>query len=66
MQSMPVLAEGEEEKSLSIITAELSRAIQFGESAENYSGVTDLKNIAADFRIDFNALRKGGLEDDDE
>lgn len=64
--TMPILAEGEDEKSLSIITAELSRAVQFGESAENYSGVTDLKNIAAEFQIDFNTLRNGGLEDDDE
>ncbi len=64
--TMPVMAEGEDEKSLSIITAELSRAIQFGESAENYSGVTDLKNIAAEFQIDFNTIRNGGLEDDDE
>lgn len=64
--TLPVMTEGEEEKSLSIITAELSRAIQFGSSAENYSGVTDLKNIAAEFQIDFNTLRNGGLEDDDE
>ncbi|ATW26728.1 DEAD/DEAH box helicase family protein [Candidatus Formimonas warabiya] len=64
--TIPVMAEGEDEKSLSIITAELSRAIQFGESAENYSGFTDLKNIAAEFQIDFNTLRNGGLEDDDE
>ena len=64
--TMPVLDECEDVKSLSIITAELSRAIQFGISAENYSGVTDLKNIAAEFQIDFNTLRNGGLEDDDE
>lgn len=64
--TMPVFTESEDEKSLSIITAELSRAIQFGESAENYSGVTDLKNIAAEFQIDFKTLTNGGLEDDDE
>lgn len=63
--TMPVMAEDENDNSLSIISAELSRAIQFGSGAENPACITDLKNIAVDFQIDFNSL-KGGIEDDDE
>ena len=64
--AIPIVEDSEDDKSLSIITAELSRAIQFGEGAENPACVTDLKNIAIDFNIDFNALNNGGFEDDDE
>lgn len=51
--TVPVVEDNESDKALSIITAELSRAIQFGEGAENPACVTDLKNIAIDFHIDF-------------
>ncbi|GHT01985.1 DNA-repair protein [Synergistales bacterium] len=64
--TMPLLAEDENSNSLSIISAELSRAIQFGENAENPACITDLKNIAVDFQIDFNSLKDRGMEDDDE
>lgn len=64
--TMPVMAEDENVRSLSIISAELSRAIQFGGSAENPACVTDLKNIAAEFQIDFKILENGGIEDNDE
>lgn len=64
--TMPVMADDENDKSLSIISAELSRAIQFGSGAENPACITDLKNIAVDFQIDFNSLKQGGMEDDDE
>lgn len=64
--TMPVITEDENEKSLSIISAELSRAIQFGAGAENPACITDLKNIAVDFQIDFDSLEQGGIEDDDE
>lgn len=64
--AIPMVEDEESDKSLSIITAELSRAIQFGEGAENPACVTDLKNIAIDFNIDFNTLNNGGFEDDDE
>ena len=64
--TMPVIAEDENDKSLSIISAELSRAIQFGAGAENPACITDLKNIAVDFQIDFDSLEQGGIEDDDE
>ncbi|MGG6309217.1 DEAD/DEAH box helicase family protein [Paenibacillus macerans] len=63
--TMPVMAEDENERNLSIISAELSRAIQFGSSAENPACVIDLKNIAADFQIDFNKLTNGGIEGDE-
>ncbi len=64
--TMPIMAEEENYKSLSIISAELSRAIQFGAGAENPACITDLKNITVDFQIDFNSLKQGGIEDDDE
>ncbi len=64
--TMPMLTEDENDKSLSIISAELSRAIQFGLGAENPACITDLKNIAVDFQIDFNSINEGGLEEDDE
>lgn len=61
--TVPIIEEAD--KSLSIITAELSRAIQFGESAQNPACVTDLRNIAIDFNIDYNSLNNGGIEEDD-
>ena len=64
--TVPVVEDDEGDKALSIITAELSRAIQFGEGAENPACVTDLKNIAIDFQIDFSTIKDGGMEDDDE
>lgn len=64
--TMPVIPEDENDKRLSIISAELSRAIQFGIGAENPACITDLKNIAVDFQIDINALCEGGFEDADE
>ena len=35
------------------ILLSIARAIQFGEGAENPACVTDLKNIAVDFHIDY-------------
>lgn len=64
--TVPVVAEDENEKGMSIIAAELSRAIQFGESAENPACVTDLKNIAIDYKINYDTIKDGGIEDDDE
>lgn len=64
--TVPVVSEDESEKGLSIIAAELSRAIQFGEGAENPACVTDLKNIAVDYQIDYSTIKDGGIEDDDE
>lgn len=64
--TIPDLSVSETDKSFSIIMAELSRAIEFGMSAENPACITDLKNIAVDFQIDYNELKDGGIEDDEE
>jgi len=64
--TMPVIGIDEDDRSLSIISAELARAIKFGQAAENKdSCVTDLKLIAVDFRIDTNTINEGGVEGDD-
>ena len=64
--TVPVVSDAENEKGLSIICAEIARAIQFGEGAENPACVTDLKNIAVDYQIEYNTIKDGGIEDDDE
>lgn len=64
--TVPVVEDDDYDKTLSIINAELSRAIQFGQGAENPACVTDLKSICIDFHIDFNTIKDGGIEDDDE
>ncbi|MCQ2011375.1 DEAD/DEAH box helicase family protein [Sporolactobacillus sp. STSJ-5] len=50
----------------SIVEAELSRAIQFGEWAENPSCVSDLRIIARRYGINYQKFKDGGIEDDDE
>ncbi len=64
--TIPTMSGSDSDKSLSIIMAELSRAIQFGKGAENPACITDLKNIAIDFQVDYNNLKDGGIEDDEE
>jgi superfamily II DNA or RNA helicase len=51
---------------LSIINAELARAVQFGEWAENPACIARLRNIAIDFGIDLSEVVNGGFEDDEE
>lgn len=63
--TIPSVFDSETDKSLSIITAELARAIQFGEGADNPACITDLKNIAIDFQIDYKKLKDGGIEDEE-
>lgn len=64
--TMPLIADSND-PGLSIITAELARAIQFGQGAENKASCTaDLKLIAIDYRIDPNIIDEGGVEDDDQ
>ena len=58
--------ENDDDASNSIVLAELSRAIQFGEWAENPSCVADLRIIARRYGIDYHNIKDGGLEDDDE
>jgi len=55
--------ESNEEKTLNIVTAELARAIQFGEMAENPSCIAKLKNIAVDYDIDIDTAKERGFED---
>ena len=50
----------------SIVSAELARAIQFGEWAENPSCVSDLRIIARRYGINYQNIKDGGIEDDDE
>ena len=63
--TVPFIAEEENEKSLSIIEAELSRAIEFGEGAENPSCIADLKVIALEYGIDYTRIKDGGFEEDE-
>ena len=60
------MATTENDRSLSIIAGELSRAIEFGCGAENPACITDLKNIAIDYKLDYNKLKDGGIEEDEE
>ena len=64
--TVPVVETEETPKSMSIIIGELSRAIEFGLCAENPACVTDLKNIAVDYQIDYNSLQNTGIEEDDD
>lgn len=52
-------------KKASIIESEISRAIQFGEWAENPSCIAKLKNIAVDYGIDIEASLGEGDEDNE-
>jgi ERCC4-related helicase len=56
----------EDTQQVSIVEAELARAIQFGEGAENPASITKLKNIALDFGLDIITSVNGGEEHDEE
>ena len=49
-----------------IVLAEMARAIQFGEWAENPSCVSDLRIIARKFGINYQDIKEEGVEDDDQ
>lgn len=61
---VPDKAHDDTDNSGSIVEAELSRAIQFGEWAENPSCVADLRIIARRYGINYRDLKDGGIEDD--
>ena len=63
---MPEKSFSEDDVGNSIVMAELSRAIQFGEWAENPSCVADLRIIARRYGVNYRDIKDGGLEDDDE
>lgn len=54
-----------EETDTDFLSAELSRAIEFGENAANPSSVTDLEMIALRYNIDYHTVKERGLEDDE-
>lgn len=60
---MPCSKHEEGDRTTSIIEAELARAIQFGEMAENPSCITELQLIALDYGID-TVRNAGGFVDD--
>lgn len=62
--ALPNMDNTESDKSLSIVLSELSRAIEFGEMAENRSCIADLKQIAIRFNVDYNEILEGGFEND--
>ncbi|MGZ7444261.1 DEAD/DEAH box helicase family protein [Paenibacillus sp. TH7-28] len=62
----PNQSDEENLKQLSIIEAELARAIQFGTWAENPTCITKLKNVAIDFNVNITESVSGGYEEDDE
>lgn len=63
---MPERSLDDEDDSSSIIAGELSRAIQFGEWAENPTCIAELKIIAREYGIDYDELKNRGVEDDEE
>ena len=63
---IPNAMHSETDRSASIIEAELARAIQFGEGAENPSCIAELKVIAIEHNIDIETVKNGGFEDNDE
>ncbi|WP_235228003.1 DEAD/DEAH box helicase family protein [Oscillibacter valericigenes] len=63
--AVPNTASVLEDKSLSIVAAELSRAIEFGKSAENPACITDLQLIALHFGINYEEFLDGGVEDEE-
>lgn len=64
--TVPLVGEDEDARSLSIIEGELSRAIEFGEGAENPACIADLKVIALEFGIDYATIKDEGVEEDEE
>ncbi len=62
----PNKPEEENTRQNSIIEAELARAIQFGEWAENPTCISKLRNTAIDFGINIVETMDGGYEEDDE
>lgn len=63
---VPPKSYDDNDKSASIIETELMRAIQFGSWAENPSCVSDLKIIAMRYGIDYESVKDGGYEYDED
>lgn len=54
------------DKSINIVLSELSRAIQFGSWAVNQGCISELKDLALGYGIDYEDYVNGGYEDDAE
>ena len=63
--AVPNMENTENDKSLSIVLSELSRAIEFGRTAENPACISDLKRIAIRYNVDYNKAAEGGYEDEE-
>ena len=64
--AVPNMENTDSDKSLSIVLSELSRAIEFGATAENPACISDLKRIAIRYNVDYNEALEGGYEQDEE
>lgn len=64
--AVPNMENTDGDKSLTIVLSELSRAIEFGATAENPACISDLKRIAIRYNIDYNRALEGGYEQDEE
>lgn len=62
----PIAIEDETTKQISIVEAELARAVQFGEWADNPACITKLRNIAIEFGINLVKAKDGGYENDED
>lgn len=64
---VPNKVDSENTRQMSIIEAEMARAIQFGSWAENKAScVTELKDIAIKYSVDIDKMLEGGYEEDDD
>lgn len=54
------------DRSMQIVLSELSRAIEFGRTAENPACIADLKRIAIQYNVSYNEAGEGGYEYDEE
>lgn len=63
---VPNMDKSVHDNSFSIVESELSRAIEFGITAENPACISDLKRIALRYNIDYQQAVEGGYEQDEE
>lgn len=64
--AVPNMDNTDGDRSLTIVLSELSRAIEFGVTAENPACISDLKRIAIRYNVDYNQALEGGYEQDEE
>lgn len=64
--AVPAMRDIENDKSLTIVTSELARAIEFGKHAENPACITDLRIMMQHFGVNYKDVVEGGIEEDEE